>query len=341
LGLTAWLGCWLHERWRAELVLRFPAISRRLGLGWLDLHNRRERLLADATTGGRICQWADSSSLTVAKCFPGVGSRLLRHCWRHWPIEFTGDRAAGPTGTPEVTLVMAVRGRDRMPQFDATLGTLLAQRDCAIEIVVVEQSWQREFQTRLPVAVRYLHCPSRTIEMPFNKSWALNTGVSASRGELVLLHDADYLAPTYYAASVRDCLQQGLDACLPTRFLFYLDRAATERVCRCRTLAEIGSVNQVVQNNPTPLGLRREAFWAIGGMDESFFGWGGEDNEFLDRVAALRLGRGGFLPLVHLWHPAAPNRSGDRNAGHLEELRTVPVVERIARLKRAKNADRR
>jgi len=58
------LGCWLHERWKTEVVLH-PAAGRLARWQWGDLCNRSERLLR-GPGDARECMWQDSSLLSVA-----------------------------------------------------------------------------------------------------------------------------------------------------------------------------------------------------------------------------------------------------------------------------------
>jgi predicted glycosyltransferase involved in capsule biosynthesis len=82
--------------------------------------------------------------------------------------------------------------------------------------------------------------------------------------------------------------------------------------------------------------ITREAFDAIGGMDESFVGWGGEDNEFWERACLRRVWHWGELPLVHLWHPAQQGKyeRGSQASRRYEALSAVPAKERVAALLR-------
>jgi predicted glycosyltransferase involved in capsule biosynthesis len=61
------------------------------------------------------------------------------------------------------------------------------------------------------------------------------------------------------------------------------------------------------------IAITRAAYLAIGGMDEGFVGWGGEDNEFWERAQTLRVWSYGCLPYVHLWHPSQPRKYDSAN----------------------------
>ena len=93
----------------------------------------------------------------------------------------------------------------------------------------------------------------------------------------------------------------------------------------------------VIQNlHGGSVAITREGYVAIGGLDEDFVGWGGEDVDFWERAETLRATRFGYLPVVHLWH--APQTEKLQNGGapaikRYYELADMPPEERIARLK--------
>ena len=80
--------------------------------------------------------------------------------------------------------------------------------------------------------------------------------------------------------------------------------------------------------------MARTAFLAIGGYDESFVGWGGEDNEFWERAHTRRVWPYGYLPIVHLWHAAQPRKTDPDNptVRHYEKLSGTPIEDRVAEL---------
>lgn len=323
------LGCWLNERWSTEIALRFSGLQRSTGPSWLDLKNRHEKISIDSISGGRVCHWRDSSALTVARVFPRVGARILQECLSHWPVSFERTPAGSSSEVPEVSFVVAVRGTGRLGQFQAVMKSLSAQCGVAVETVVVEQSSVKEFESFEGLNVRYLHTPVTCPDMPFNRSWALNAGAVEARGRIIVILDADMVVPTRFAAAIAQVMKEGVDVLRLSRLMFYLDRETSELVQSTDSLAQVQRVERVVQNTPNPMAILRDAYMRIGGHDESFYGWGGEDNEFLDRIRTLRISEGGFLPIIHLWHADSPSRGGDRNANHLKNCLEIPVSERI------------
>ena len=325
------LGCWLHERPRTELALAFPGLAPRLGSGWLDLRNRRERLRVDGASGGRSCEWADSSRLTVSRIFPRVGPRLLRRALSQWPLALAADDARVAEGAPEVSILLPVSGLGREAQFQLALAAARGQQGVATEVIVVELSPRADYRERLPGGVRYHHEASAE-GAPFNKCRALNLGAELARGRVLVLLDADMLVPSRYAAECARVLRE-VEAARPARFLFCLDAGSTQRCTQLGRIDESADLESIIANTPMPLAVRADTYRDIGGHDESYAGWGGEDSEFLDRLRTRLLSEGGWMPVLHLWHAPAAGKQGERNRAHHRERMAVPALERIRRLR--------
>ncbi len=328
------LGCWLHERWRTEVTISTPAIGRAIGFEWSDLCNRQEKLIRNKGCKGRICDWEDTSQLTVCRIFPEVGARLLRRCLKEWPIRFA-DKPHGNimNDVPDVSIILAIAGENRLPQFQLCLKTLYAQSESSIEVIVVEQSWKQLIHKYCPDWVQYYHAPSTSPDMPFNKSWAMNIGASKAKADYLIFHDADMPAPIKYVKTVRDLLNSGFQAARLPRLVFYLNRSETEALYKGGKIEDVKYIPEVVQNcRGISLAIQKSSYWEIGGHDETFYGWGGEDDEMLSRVNTLNLYPGGFMPFVHLWHSFAYNKTRDRNNQYLEERLSIPIEQRIREL---------
>jgi hypothetical protein len=324
--LKSQLGCWIHERWRTEL-----ALARRQSQSWLDLCNRHETLSLDPISGGRICKWQHSSQLTVSRVFPDVGTRLLSHCLRQWPIKLQDSMPERLSAAPEVSVLIAIGGTDRIHQFRIVLKSLLGQSHRSMEIIVVEQSHIAELETMIPSPVRYFHSKA-DVGAAFNKSQALNTAARNARGKYLVIHDADFVVPCNYLYECCRVLEV-TDAARPTRFIFNLNRESTLSVIAGKRSIDDSQIEAIFQNTPNPICIRKDVYWEIGGNDERFVGWGGEDVEFLSRLRTRNVSEGGWLPIVHLWHPAAPKKaSGERNQQLQDARLKVPASDRISTL---------
>ena len=321
------LGCWLNERWKTERSMLWP-----YRFEWLDLCNRHETLLREDVSGGRVCQWRDSSQLTVSRIFPDVGRRLLLHCLREWPLQLNYDSPVKRPDEPEASVLIAIGGVDRLNQFRTVLASLRGQSHGSLEILVVEQSLSPELEHSMPSDIRYLHDRQET-GVEFNKSRALNVAASAARGKYFLIHDADYVVPQNYVSECCRVLKH-VDGVRPSRFNFHLDRMTTQSFTSQQRMPIAPISEYIVQNNPTPMALRAKSYRDIGGHDESFIGWGGEDVEFLSRLRTLSMSEGGWMPTIHLWHPPAPRKaSGHRNQQQQDELLATDPRVRIDRLR--------
>lgn len=314
------LGCWLHERWRLEWALRHPTDDDR----WLDLCNRGEVVERCADGVGRVCQWQDSSRLTVCRVFPRTGGRLLRKAWYRGP----------PLPVPPLSVVLPVRGMERAPsvQFVATALRRIAGQES--EVLLCEHDTRAHYQAAAPEGCRVIFVPAAPGE-EFNKSRAMNAGARAARHPVLVLLDSDMLPSGDCLARSAALLQQEWEAVRPLRFLFLLSEQASQAVLSGRPPDQLSVVAEVQQNfSGGSVVIRRDAYLAIGGHDERFAGWGGEDMEFLDRLQTRQLYPGSFSSAIHLWHPPAPQKqSGHRNHELMLRIMAEPVADRVARMR--------
>ena len=342
-SLAEAIGCWLRERWRAEVALnRF--LSGLSGMTWLDLCNRSQRIEKDPVSGGRVCLWTGSSLLTAARIFPRVGARLLQKCLVEWPIRFADRSPAWPSAAiPRVSFILPVGGgSDRIPQFRLSIASLLAQVDCPCENIVVEYSVNACYGPAVPKGCIYHHMPADPQLEGYNKSAAMNVGVQLARADVVVLLDADMVVPERLAAWLRERFEQHpeLAAMRFARLIFNADETDSRAMIPSGQLVVPKRIKFVNQNTPMPLAIRKSAYDEIGGHDESFVGWGGEDVEFLSRLRTLRCSEGGRLPIVHIWHSFAPQKAnGHRNLDLLKRTLKLAPETRIRRLCNARGSD--
>ncbi len=303
--------------------------------GWISLCNRIEQITANSHGPGVRCDWEWGSDLHACGVWPRFGRQLMNAALRDWPIRFA-DEPLGVTG-PRVSFIIAHGGRDRLPQLQRTIRSLFAQTDVAVECLVVDQS-EDPLGNALPAGVVYHHLRKSGVERGWHKAWAYNVGARMASGEILVFHDGDICVPQRYGAEVIRALSAGNDDVASLqRFLFYLTPQDTETVERTNQIPETLVPSRVYQNwKGGTIAIRRHAFFAIGGFDEGFVDWGGEDDEFYDRCRqGLRHCRYGYLPFVHLWHaPQVGRKAADNvNVTRVMPWRMgMPVADRVREL---------
>ena len=306
------------------------------GTIYQELCNRYERLEAGPAGNGYRCDWQWTSDLHAPKFLRALGLQLMKRALADYPI----CRASAPEQTteqPAISFVIGHRGLNRLPHLLATLESIAAQRNVLFECIVVEQSNEPEVETLLPFWVRYVHTPLPKADMPYNRSWAFNIGAELTCGDLLILHDNDMLLPQDYASQMIVRQKEGYEVINLKRFVFYLNKEHSERIMTSRGILLDTAPDSVVQNLEAggSFGITRGAYLGIGGFDESFVGWGGEDNEFWERAQTRKVWPYGYLPILHLWHEAQPEKfQQERRTAELFELRSsIPAEKRITELR--------
>jgi GT2 family glycosyltransferase len=180
------------------------------------------------------------------------------------------------------------------------------------EILVVEQGAKpRLVAEELPACARhvFVHNP-----FAFNKSWGFNVGARRAEGEVLALADGDVVVdPATIQAGLRACRHE-LEALNPYAVLFDLDENQTGEFHAAGTLPPATPHSR---RNRDYKGeylcfcgglymIRRASYMLLGGQDERFKGWGGEDDAMSTKIALLdrtAVNRAGVA--YHLFHPSA------------------------------------
>jgi hypothetical protein len=219
-----------------------------------------------------------------------------------------------------LSYLITYRESDSSERRDNVLAVLrwLAQWP-EIEVVVIEQDsvprLERDLlQTKGGVGLAYN--PGA-----FNKAWGLNVAARMARGPLLALGDADLIVPRALPAAAERCSPG--HAVKPYRSMVDLTAEESARVRAGEwTFAppratgapknREGQGEQVVFAGGLFV-IHRDAYLQLGGFDERFVGWGGEDDAMTVKLrrAGIALSEIGDEPALHLWHP----RSRDSTLG--------------------------
>lgn len=323
------------------LVKDLPRYARRLvrrdSREYLMLCNRDELLERSPDGEGVRCRWQWTSDLHAPQVLPSLGAWLMRRALADHPVR----SALSPLpGTPQVSFVIGHRGEERLPHLKAALASIAAQEDARVECIVVQQERECTLAGRLPDWVRLVHSPPAEPSQPFSRAGALNAGAAHASSDVLVLHDNDMLVTADYAARICTKISAGWDVVNLKRFIFYLDNRHTADWLAGTADLRDRPPEAITQNSQggASVAITRAAFESIGGMDESFLGWGGEDIEFWERASTCRVWAYANLPMIHLWHPHHPGKHDPDNPALklYRQLAAIDPADRIARLTAAR-----
>jgi len=234
------------------------------------------------------------------------------------------ERTASADVDPEILVVIPISDRTGGGRLRNLLACLLALRDQSFprhryRVTVVEFDERPRWRPLVePLVDHYLHVEGHGL---FNKSWVLNVGVRHTPGSprLLCLLDADILVDReFLERNHARFADRELDAQLPHTEMLSMDQPSSDRAIQERCSAGTseapltGVRGLLLRDCPGGcLWVRSEVFHRIGGLDERYRGWGGEDEDMLYRTAmagALTQFDDVFL---HLWHPRPAMRRED------------------------------
>lgn len=203
------------------------------------------------------------------------------------------------------------------------------------EVIVVEQ----DRESRLPSGFLPPGCKSVFAfnDGPFNKSWGFNIGFKQSSGDVLAFGDADILIDSKNLIESFALCHSGADAVNPYDRLIDLTAGETSSFLQGGKGLDALAHRQEV--NREAIGeflcfcgglfvIRRKAFEAVGGFDERFVGWGGEDDAMsikLEKLVSNTRVLGGRAA-YHLFH----ERQRARLDGHSHYAQNVALLKQYS-----------
>jgi hypothetical protein len=242
-----------------------------------------------------------------------------------------GETAPGQAA--EAHIVIPFRDRPGGARTRNLLACLLALRDqdeddATYTVTVVESDQSPRSQDLVePLVDRYLFARKDGL---FNKSWTVNVGVVSdpSAAPLTCVLDADILPNRGFVRRNLHRMRTGRHiAHLPFHRFLSLDAPSSALAIRrrCGELAAEVRADELrgllLRDVPGGcLWVRTEVFHAVGGMDERFEGWGGEDDDIVQRLGRLEPVIRFPDQILHLHHPrpVMVNPAGEPFNAHLE-----------------------
>lgn len=150
---------------------------------------------------------------------------------------------------------------------------------------------------------------------PFNRSAAINRGAEGDWDVLVIL-DADVICDAERVAAAAATAHRTGKLTLPYHRRLLLGRRGTRLIINDRMQGSAWepyiAASEGRRHYSSIVCVPRALWDEVGGFDERFEGWGGEDDAFHTACAVLA---GGFErlkgPVWHLWHPTSPHRNSE------------------------------
>lgn len=172
---------------------------------------------------------------------------------------------------PHVSYIIPFRNTGRTEAIRTIVNNVRAQRYPSIRIIMVEQDKESRIVRSDFRPVEHLLA---TAENPlFNKSLAFNLGVNQTSGT-VILHDADTMAKSDYTTSVAMALSKH-DGCHLGGRVIYADQASSALIASTGKVTPNVQIDRVVGYfEGGSLACSSEAYWQVGGFNESYWGYG-------------------------------------------------------------------
>ena len=300
------------RRYLGAIVLDAPTYIRRLLLNfgkipvpWTLICNRGEQLTLNPDGIGVVCNWRWTSDLYLPKVFPIFGKWLFKSAFSTYPYRFSKQDDLAIPAKPDISFLIGHRGLERLPLLMKTIESLAGQEDCSVECIVVEQDTVSRIEDQLPKWVKYVFLADKNKKSAYCRSRLFNVAAKLARSEFYVFHDNDMVVPACYAKEILSHYRKGFDVVNLKRFIFYFNLESSKMFLAASELTDSRGITAILQNaeGGGSLGVSSFGFNAIGGFDERFVGWGGEDNEFWERASTLNVYNFSYLPLIHLWHP--------------------------------------
>ena len=322
--IREFVGVMFKDWLRYESYLRFKKDK------YLMLRNRVEKLATGPNNLGYVCLWPHTSRLHAPLVMPSLGRQLLKVCIAKSTFKLKESRREN--AEIMISVLIGHRGMERLPLLLLTLRSVAAQTGVNLECIVIEQDTKSLIKEFLPAWVKHLFLKTETSSEVYNRSAAFNHGGRNARGKILLLHDNDMLIPNTYCKDIATLVSRGYEAINIKRYIFYLTRSHSEKIIRSLNVP-IEAPEYIVQNLEAggSMAITKNAYFAIGGMDEEFVGWGGEDIEFWKRCSLLKRWIWGYQPILHLWHQSQPlkDEKNNPNIDRIILLNNLTLTDRI------------
>lgn len=169
------------------------------------------------------------------------------------------------------------------------------------DIIVVEQGVQQTLNESQYPGIRYkfIYNPGK-----FNRSWGFNVGAKMSESEMLVFSDADILIRVGDFLNCINVVINNADTVDPKGRLYNVDLENYGDDRFSLIWDDKSDLRSDLNFSGGMVIMRSGLFYSIGGWDEGFEGWGGEDNamsEKLNHIEALKV-HITDVDMIHLKH---------------------------------------
>lgn len=147
-----------------------------------------------------------------------------------------------------------------------------------VELIIVEQDSSPKLPAYSLKGFRYFFTKS---DLPFNKSWAFNYGTKHASTNAIVFGDSDLIMdPQEFINSIK--LLEQFEAVNPYNKVIDLEPQENGlHIEQLKMINRPGRGETDIQKTPIAGGIimfRKDALQKVGGWDQGFFSWGGEDD---------------------------------------------------------------
>jgi|GEM_PF-5862859 len=192
------------------------------------------------------------------------------------------------------------------------------------EVIVVEQSGQMDVKTLVTEeGGKYFFVEYTGL---FNRSWGMNIAFWQSNGEHIVCTDSDIILEQ---PDIREALiyLAEWEVINPYTKIFDLTQEESQQSPFPKHSKERTGLNMA----GGILFIQRQAYVKIGGWNEEFEGWGGEDNAFAIKILRIFISHL-TLPgtAYHLWHPTSKAQTIEGYNAYIRNLQRLDDLQNMA-----------
>lgn len=200
-----------------------------------------------------------------------------------------------------------------------------------VEVIIVEQDDMPKLSTFSLFGYKYIFTKS---EMPYNRSWAFNVGLRACTTQIVAFGDSDLIMdPNEFIKSLN--LMNHYECVSPYSSVVDLDQSESslsyDKIVSILRAGRGENDNQKINLCGGIVLYRTESIYRIGGWNERFVGWGGEDNYQEYKTKNLLTWVENKARCYHLWHsrPAPDSKWYPKTMDLLNKLLSMSIEDNV------------